>query len=196
MDVDNYWPTKVGEPYPAAAFRGRGGGGRPLPMHPAAAERLESREGTTFHKDDIMKRRKFDHEILLLQGGGALLAKLPPDLKADPDVRKLAPLCDNRDWTIINLNNRRPAHGGQFKDAEFSRSAVLARWAAGLDDIRFSTANLDWVQPAMVGEGVRIFHFPPVGLVAPERSSPAALRIADIPEGPEDKTPHDTVRTA
>jgi NTE family protein len=127
---------------------------------------------------------------------GRLLAKLPPDLKADPDVRKLTPLCDNRDWTIVHINNRRPAHGGQYKDAEFSRSAVLARWAAGLDDVRFSTANLDWVQPAVVVEGVRVFHFPPVGLVAPERSGPASPRIADTPEGPEDKTPHDTVRTA
>jgi NTE family protein len=127
---------------------------------------------------------------------GRLLAKLPPDLKADPDVRKLTPLCDNRDWTIVQMNNRRPAHGGQYKDAEFSRSAVLARWAAGLDDVRFSTANLDWVQPAVIGEGVRVFHFPPVGLHGPEGSGRSAPRIADIPEGPEDKIPHDTVRTA
>jgi NTE family protein len=29
---------------------------------------------TTFYKGDAMKRRKYDHEILLLQGGGALVA--------------------------------------------------------------------------------------------------------------------------
>jgi NTE family protein len=72
---------------------------------------------------------------------GRLLAKLPPDLKADPDVQKLTPLCDNRDWTIVHINNRRPQQGGQAKDAEFSRSAVNERWAAGVEDIRYATAS-------------------------------------------------------
>ena len=57
------------------------------------------------------------------------------------------PLCDNRDWTIAHINNRRPAHGGQAKDAEFSRPAVTRRWAAGLEDVRISAANLEWMQP-------------------------------------------------
>jgi NTE family protein len=119
---------------------------------------------------------------------GRLLAKLPPDLKDDPDARQLAPLCDNRDWTIAHINNRRPAQGGQFKDAEFSRSAVIERWVNGLEDVRLSAANLDWLQPTELG-GIHMYYLPPVGMVGATGSGPARPKIADIPEGPEDK-PH------
>jgi NTE family protein len=121
-----------------------------------------------------------------------LLDRLPPDLAADPDVRTLAPLCDNRDWTIAHIYNRRPQQGGQFKDAEFSRSAVLARWAAGLEDVRFSADNLEWTQPMEIGGGVRVYHLPPT---APSMGSagagPAAPRVADAPDEPEHKPRHD-----
>jgi NTE family protein len=113
-----------------------------------------------------------------------LLSRLPPDLQADPDVQKLAPLCDNRDWTIAHINNRRPAQGGQAKDAEFSRSAVIERWLAGLEDVRFSAANLDWLIPMELGGGVRVCHLPPaapsLGATGPGTATP---RIAEPPEG-------------
>jgi NTE family protein len=119
-----------------------------------------------------------------------LLAKLPADLKADPDVQKLLPLCDNRDWTIAHINNRRPAHGGQYKDAEFSRAAVEARWAAGLEDIRFSAANLEWMQPHEAGPGIRLYYLPPAApWMGAEVSGPAAPKIADTPERPADEAP-------
>jgi NTE family protein len=123
-----------------------------------------------------------------------LLDKLPPDLKADPDARKLVPLCDNRDWTIVHMNNRRPSHGGQFKDAEFSRDAVTARWVAGLEDVRYSSDNLDWVQPIEAGEGIRVIYLPPeapsMGQAGSGRTAP---RIAEVPDGTEGK-PNDTER--
>jgi NTE family protein len=123
---------------------------------------------------------------------GRLLAKLPPDLAADPDARKLAPLCDNRDWTIAHINNRRPARGGQTKDAEFSRSVVNERWAAGLEDVRFSAAMLEWTQPLELGGGVRVYYLPPAApSIGSAGSGPAALGVADTPEEPGDK-PHDT----
>jgi NTE family protein len=121
-----------------------------------------------------------------------LLGKLPPDLAADPDARKLVPLCDNRDWTIAHINNRRPALGGQYKDAEFSRSAVTERWAAGLEDIRFSATNLEWMQPMELGGGVRLFHLPPVTPIAPTAAGPAAPRIADAPEAAAEEPPNGT----
>jgi NTE family protein len=109
-----------------------------------------------------------------------LLAKLPPDLKTDPDVQKLTPLCDNRDWTIAHINNRRPQQGGQAKDAEFSRSAVLERWASGLNDVRYSAASLDWMQPMELGGGVRVYHLPPV---APVGSTELGSSATQAPEG-------------
>jgi hypothetical protein len=55
---------------------------------------------------------------------GRLLAKRPPDLAAEPEVRELATLRDDRDWTIAHINNRHPQQGGQYKDVEFSRAAA------------------------------------------------------------------------
>jgi hypothetical protein len=96
-----------------------------------------------------------------------LLGKLPADLQGDPDVQKLAPLCDRRDWTIAHINNRCPAQRGQYKDAEFSRPAVTERWAAGLEDVRLSAANLEWMQPMELG-GIHVYYLP--------RSAPSAPR--------------------
>jgi NTE family protein len=123
---------------------------------------------------------------------GRLLGKLPPDLAADPDARRLIPLCDNRDWTIAHINNRRPAHGGQYKDAEFSRAAVNDRWAAGLEDVRFSAANLEWMQPTELGGGVRLYHLPPVTPIAATAGGPAAPRLVDTAEGSREETPDGT----
>jgi NTE family protein len=112
-----------------------------------------------------------------------LLAKLPPDLKSDADAQKLVPLCDDRNWTIAHINNRRPQQGGQAKDAEFSRSAVTERWANGLEDVRISAANLEWMQPLELG-GIRVYHLPPVGPVSSPGSGSAGPRVADIPDEP------------
>jgi NTE family protein len=98
---------------------------------------------------------------------GRLLAKLPPDLQADPDARKLTSLCDNREWTIVHVNDRRPSQAGQAKDAEFSRSTVNARWAGGLEDIRRSAANLEWLQPLDLGPGIQMYFLPPVSTFGP-----------------------------
>ena len=90
-----------------------------------------------------------------------LMTKLPPELKTDPDVVKLETLCDKRDWTVVHVNNRRVHHSGQNKDADFSRLGVLDRWASGLEDIRISAANLEWLHPMELGGGIRIYQMPP-----------------------------------
>ena len=104
---------------------------------------------------------------------GRLLDKLPANLKADPDAQRLVPLCDHREWTIAHINNRRPSHAGQGKDAEFSRSTVNAGWAAGLEDMRISAANLEWMQPTELGPGIHLYFLPPVAHVAPTATEPA-----------------------
>jgi NTE family protein len=152
-----------------------------------AMERVKDIQFSSKQRFNTQKVRELQEMRAAL---GRLLAKLPSNLKGDPDAVKLAPLCDNRDWTIAHINNRRPAQGGQFKDAEFSRSAVLARWAAGLEDIRFSAATLELIQPLELG-GIRVYYLPPVGTFDTARSGPAASKVADTPEEPEGKPRHD-----
>jgi NTE family protein len=96
----------------------------------------------------------------LLSALGRLLDKLPADFKADPDAQKLAWACEKRDWTIAHLVNHRLAHVSQTKDYEFSRATVQEHWAAGLEDVRRSVANVEWIKPRDVVPGVRVYELP------------------------------------
>jgi NTE family protein len=151
-----------------------------------AMERVKDIQFSSKQRFNTQKVRELQEMRAAL---GRLLAKLPRDLKGDPDVQKLTPLCDDRDWTIAHINNRRPQMGGQTKDAEFSRAAVNERWAAGLEDIRISAANLEWMQPAELG-GIRVYQLPPVGPIA-SPAGPTGPRGVDIPVVPDDRTRHD-----
>ena len=93
---------------------------------------------------------------------GRLLCKLPDELKDDPDAQKLAPLCDDRDFTIIRLINRRTTKSGNNKDYEFSRATVNEAWAAGLEDVRNSKANVERIRPMDLVPGVHVYDLPPV----------------------------------
>ncbi|MEI6153020.1 MAG: patatin-like phospholipase family protein [Deltaproteobacteria bacterium] len=92
---------------------------------------------------------------------GRLIGKLPDGLKDDPDVQRLAPLCDEREWTIARLINRRTTNSGNTKDYEFSRATVNEAWDAGLEDVRRSAANIEWMQPMDFGPGVHVYDLPP-----------------------------------
>jgi len=125
--------------------------------------------------DQVMERAKdiqyaskmrlnMDHfrELAQLRAAlGRLLGKLPAGLKDDPDVQRLAPLCDEREYTIARLINRRTSSSGNTKDYEFSRASVNEAWAAGLEDVRRSKANIEWIQPMDLGPGVRVYDLPP-----------------------------------
>jgi NTE family protein len=92
---------------------------------------------------------------------GRLLAKLPAALKDDSDAQKLSTICDNRQWKIVRLINRRPSLSGQVKDYEFSRATVDESWAAGLEDVRSSIKNREWIEPIDMGPGVQIYDLLP-----------------------------------
>jgi NTE family protein len=76
-------------------------------------------------------------------------------------VQKLAPLCDEREYTIARIINRRTTKSGNSKDYEFSRATVNEAWAAGLEDVRCSKDNIDWMQPMDLAPGVRVYDLPP-----------------------------------
>ncbi len=93
---------------------------------------------------------------------GRLLCKLPDQLKDDPDAQKLASVCDERDFTILRLINRRTTTSGNNKDYEFSRATVNEAWAAGLEDVRSSRANVERIRPMDLVPGVHVYDLPPV----------------------------------
>ena len=69
----------------------------------------------------------------------------------------MATICDNRDWLIGRLINRRLPYVSHTKDYEFSRVTMLEHWAAGLEDFRKSVANFEWMKPTDIGPGVRVY---------------------------------------
>jgi NTE family protein len=86
-----------------------------------------------------------------------VLAQLPSALKSKPDVRKLAAACDTGDITIAHLINRRLTHAAQSKDCEFSRATVNELWAEGLADVRRAIADVEWLEPRKMGNGIRVY---------------------------------------
>jgi len=85
-----------------------------------------------------------------------LLAKLPAALKSDPDAKRLAAVCDNRQWTLARLTNKRLANVSQTKDYEFSRATVNEHWAAGLEDVRHAATRHDWLNPTARTPGMQV----------------------------------------
>jgi NTE family protein len=102
-----------------------------------------------------------------------LLDKLPPELQSDPDAQKLAAVCDERNWTIIRLINKRPSRSGAVKDYEFSRATIEEAWAAGLEDVRRSVADWDEFGRREVG-GIHVYR--PTEEAPPPETVRAAMR--------------------
>ena len=86
-----------------------------------------------------------------------LLGKLPRGLKSDPDVRKLEAALGGMHIDIVHLINRRHGFRSHTKDNEFSRATVNELWAAGLDDMRRTVANPEWLERTKVQEGVHVY---------------------------------------
>jgi len=92
------------------------------------------------------------HQVL-----GRLLEQLPPALRNSPDGRELTRLCAQGDITIAHLINRRLTYSAQSKDYDFSRTTVNELWAAGLEDVRRSVANVDLLKARDAGFGMRVY---------------------------------------
>jgi len=89
-------------------------------------------------------RANSDRVAHLQQLGAAarrLAAKLPPELREDPDLAELLRLGTPAAVTIMHLIYRSAHYESQSKDYEFSRQSVRERWRKGLEDMRASLAH-------------------------------------------------------
>ncbi len=109
-----------------------------------------------------------------------LFAKLPASFKNDPDVRKLAPLCETGEMTIARLTNRGLSHAGHTKGFDFSRATVNELWTTGLNDVRHSVAKIKSMQARELGPCVRVYE-------VPSDTSPSMLYRRRRKEEPEEK---------
>jgi NTE family protein len=100
---------------------------------------------------------ELDREVIA-QAAARLLAKLPPELRDDPDAQALAGLrhCQHA-VDVVHLIYRSKHYETQSKDYEFSRQSMLEHWRAGLDDMGQSLSDPRWVAHRSERAGVHVF---------------------------------------
>jgi len=86
-----------------------------------------------------------------------LLARLPPELAADPDARVLQAASRARSVTVVHLIHRRKQYETQSKDYEFSRTSMLEHWEAGRTDMDCTLEHPEWISRAPPVDGVQVF---------------------------------------
>jgi NTE family protein len=86
-----------------------------------------------------------------------LLAKLPPDLAASPEVAPLRSLSERKVGNLIQLIYRSKDYEGDSKDYEFSRRSMEEHWHAGYHDTVRTLRHPEVLQRPASPDGVFIF---------------------------------------
>ena len=86
-----------------------------------------------------------------------LVAKLPEELRSDPDARQLSGEGNDGGVTILHLINRPESYESLSKDFEFSRTTIDGHWAAGKRDVERSFASPRWKNRKRPVRGVVTF---------------------------------------
>lgn len=86
-----------------------------------------------------------------------LIAKLPPALRNDPDVKRLEAAHRTPHVDIVHLIYRQDPQELESKDYEFSRSTMLAHWAAGRRDMQRTCEHPEWLTRSHADDGVAIY---------------------------------------
>ena len=74
-----------------------------------------------------------------------VLAKLPPELKDDPDVRELEGMAAEQPVSLVHLIYRANAWEGGARDFEFSELSMREHWHAGREAVAETMANAQLV---------------------------------------------------
>ena len=99
---------------------------------------------------------ELDRQVIA-QAAQRLLAKLPPELRDDPDARALARLRADRAVDVVHLIYRSKHYESQAKDYEFSRLSMLEHWRDGLRDAGRSLTDPRWTGRQVPEDGLMVF---------------------------------------
>jgi NTE family protein len=94
----------------------------------ARTKEIQYSSRTRLSTDVLKHRQKIRHMV------GSLLDKLPPELRNEPEVDFLRPLCTEKVVSMIHLIYRTRDYENQAKDYEFSRGTMREHWDAGYHD--------------------------------------------------------------
>jgi NTE family protein len=87
----------------------------------------------------------------------SLMAKLPAELKASPEIEILREVAERRTINLVQLIYRPKGYEGVSKDFEFSRQSMEEHWRAGYDDTVRSLRDPDVLECPDTVEGIRTF---------------------------------------
>nr|WP_298411804.1 patatin-like phospholipase family protein [uncultured Halomonas sp.] len=86
-----------------------------------------------------------------------LFAKLPDELKNDPDMTLLRNTGLGCPVTLVHLIHRKVEYEGQSRDYEFSRLSMREHWASGQVDVDKTLAHDAWKQRVVAHDGLQVF---------------------------------------
>ena len=86
-----------------------------------------------------------------------LLAKLPPELRDDPDARALAATRCETAVDVVHLIYRSKHYESQSKDYEFSRLSMQEHWNSGRADMAHTLHDPRWINHDRSPSGVHVF---------------------------------------
>ena len=117
-------------------------------LFPAAAERPRTLTDVLAREKEIRfssrTRQVSDERMRLRQEREAIrkvLAKLPPELREDPEVRALASRAAELPVSLVHLIHRANAWEGGSRDFEFSARTMHEHWDAGRNAVAQTMAN-------------------------------------------------------
>ena len=94
---------------------------------------------------------------VIAQAAQRLIAKLPPELRNDPDARALSRVRSESAVEVVHLIYRSKHYESQSKDYEFSRVSVQEHWDAGRADMAHTLHDPRWVDRQPGANGVHVF---------------------------------------
>jgi NTE family protein len=101
----------------------------------ARAKEIQYSSRTRTISDQLMLARK-RREV-----AQRVLAKLPPELKDDPDVKELTAIAHDNAVALVQMIYRANAWEGGSRDYEFSERTRLEHWQAGRDAVARTIQN-------------------------------------------------------
>lgn len=99
---------------------------------------------------------ELDRQVIA-QAAQRLIAKLPPELQDDPDVRALSKVRCESAVDVVHLIYRSKHYESQSKDYEFSRLSMQEHWDAGRADMSHTLHDPRWICHERSATGVHVF---------------------------------------
>jgi NTE family protein len=169
IDGEHYWDGGLVSNTPLQYVLDQPGGGHrtvfQVDLFPARGSLPHSMARVTEREKEIRfsSRTRMNTDMELQSRDTAvavqrLLAKLPPELRDDPDAQALAglrPTCSGLD--IVHLIYRSKQHEHQSKDYEFSRRTMREHWESGRAEVARTLADPRWKAREPSQAGVRVF---------------------------------------